>query len=151
MRKATYADIPFLNATMRLSKAHWAYDQAFMDAFMHKYSIDENYLDHHDVTLLCKEGDLIGYFSFTFHEDHTLELDHFFLHPSYIGKGLGKRLWKECCLVAIKLGATEFTLWSDPEAEPFYAKMGCEKIGVKQSPFMPDRYPPIMRYKLPAR
>jgi streptomycin 6-kinase len=50
--------------------------------------------------------------------------------------------------VANDLGAKEFTLWADPEAEGFYAKMGCKKIGVKKSPFMPDRYPPIMRFKL---
>jgi len=34
------------------------------------------------------------------------------------------------------------------DAENFYLKMGCEKIGARQSPMMPDRYPPILKYKM---
>lgn len=151
VRKATNPDIASINEIMQLSKAHWGYDEAFMDAFMQKFSINENYLANQNVHIIFKDKDIIGFFSFIFHDNDSLELDHFFLHPNYIGKGLGKRLWKECCIVASGLGAKEFILWSDPQAEGFYAKMGCKKIGVKKSPFMPNRYPSIMRYELPKQ
>lgn len=148
VRRATHSDLQAINEVMRLSKGHWGYDAAFMDAFMEKFSVNEDYLAQNTVRVFCQESALIGFFSFIVHSDHTFELDLFFLHPKQIGKGIGKVMWQECCRVAKDLGAKEFTLWADPQSEPFYAKMGCEKIGVKKSPFMPDRYPPVMRYKL---
>ena len=50
--------------------------------------------------------------------------------------------------MAIEQGKYEFIIWSDPNAENFYLRMGYEKIGVRQSPMMPDRYPPILKFKL---
>ncbi|HVE45045.1 MAG TPA: GNAT family N-acetyltransferase [Gammaproteobacteria bacterium] len=72
----------------------------------------------------------------------------FLLHPDYIGKGVGRMLWHACCQETKLQGRNEFIIWSDPHAENFYLKMGCEKIGVRQSPMMPDRYPPILKFNL---
>lgn len=148
VRKADDLDIPIINEIIQLSKSYWGYNKEFMAVFMEKFSVNENYLNLHTVKVFCNDKNVLGFFSFVFHEDRTLELDHFFLHPDYIGKGFGRYMWNACCEVAKELGANEFTLWSDPNAELFYNRMGCEKIGVKKSPFMPDRYPSIMRYKL---
>jgi len=148
IRDANNLDIPFINEIMRVSKAHWGYGTAFMDVFMEKFSINEKYLAENTTKVLSQNEHIIGFFSFAFHDDQSLELYHFFLHPDFIGKGFGRDMWNACCLVAQELGANEFTLWSDPQAELFYSKMGCEKIGVKKSPLMENRYPSIMRYKL---
>ena len=57
-------------------------------------------------------------------------------------------MWDACCQEAKKQGENEFIIWSDPNAENFYLKMGCQKIGVRESPMMPNRYPPILKYKI---
>lgn len=148
IRKANDLDIPSINKILRISKAYWGYDEAFMDAFMQKFAISNNYLEHNNVYVMTENDHIVGFFSFVFHEDHSLELDHFFISTDYMGQGFGKKLWNACITVADDLGAKEFTLWADPEAEAFYKKMGCETIGVKKSPFMADRYPPIMKFVL---
>ena len=77
-----------------------------------------------------------------------MNVDNFFLHPDYIGKGWGKKMWELCCADAKQMGKTEFIIWSEPNAEKFYQRMGCIKIGERPSPMMPDRRPPIMKYTL---
>lgn len=42
----------------------------------------------------------------------------------------------------------EFIVWSDPFAEGFYEKMGCVKIGTRESPMMPGRHPALFKYSL---
>ena len=147
-RRAQDQDLISLNEKLRLSKAYWGYDQIFMDAFMEKFALSEKYLQNNIVYVMSQSTNNIGFFSFVFHEDHSLELDHFFVSPDYIGRGFGRKMWNACCDVAQELDVEEFILWADPEAEGFYSKMGCTKIGVKESPLMPNRYPPIMCFKL---
>lgn len=147
LRKAEISDISNINMTLRLSKAYWGYDEAFVDAFMKVFAIDEGYLNQHTVRVLYEEKQIAGFFCFMF-KDQLWELDFFFLHPDYIGKGLGRKLWKACCETSQELGIKEFTLWSDPHAEPFYVKMGCKRIGMKESPVMRNRLCPIMHYKI---
>lgn len=96
IKDAKSSDLNNINELLRLSKAHWGYDNAFLD----------------------------------------------------IGKGVGRMLWHTCCQEAKNQGQSEFIIWSDPNAEKFYIKMGCKKIGVRKSPMMPDRHPPILKFKL---
>lgn len=147
-RHAKDFDIPSINQVLKASKGYWGYDEVFMNAFMEQFGLNEKYLLDNTVFVMFKSDFIIGFFSFVLHEDRSLELDHFFIHPDFIRQGYGKQMWEIGCNVARDLGADEFTLWADPEAESFYVKMGCEKIGVRKSSFLPNRYPPVMRKSL---
>ena len=87
-------------------------------------------------------------YSFSRNKDNQLELDNFFLHPDYIGQGIRKIMWERCVESAKSHKDPFFILWSDPNAEGFYFKMGCEKIGARKSPMMPNRYPAIFKCNL---
>lgn len=147
-KTARLSDLNAIRRLMRASKAYWGYDEHFLDLFMKIIGIQSDYLQKYDIQLAYHDNEMIGFYNFILHDNNTLELDNFFLHPNYIGKGYGRKLWQYCCETAQQLGKNEFTIWSDPYAETFYLKMGCEKIGVKKSPMMPNRYPPVLRYKL---
>jgi streptomycin 6-kinase len=147
IKQATVENCQDINQILRLSKGHWGYSEDFLDRFMAGFSITEEYLEMYDVKLFLVDNEIAGYFNFITNQAGEFELDNFFLHPRYIGRGLGRSLWDSCCQIA-KNHAKEFVIWSDPNAEAFYAKMGCERIGVRKSPTMPDRYPPVMKYKL---
>lgn len=148
IRTAELQDIEAINHLLRLSKAYWGYDEAFINKFMEKLCITPNHFGKTTILLFYVNGEIAGFYNFLVNEDKTLELDNFFLHPKYIGKGFGKKLWDACCNTAKEFGRNEFIIWSDPHAENFYIKMGCEKIGARASPVMPNRYPPILRYKI---
>lgn len=131
---ATENDIEAINQLLRISKAHWGYDEEFLDRFMENFSINVERLKKTTTRLFYVDDKLAGLFGFIINEDDLLELDNFFLHPDYLGKGFGYKLWHACCDTAKELGKNEFIIWSDPNAENFYLKMGCEKIGVRKSP-----------------
>lgn len=147
-KTATINDLNLLNELLSLSKAYWGYDKVFMEKFMDELSVKSHHIDS-ELTKLCYENDkLVGFYTFVFNDDHALELENFFLHPDYIGKGLGRELWDICCKNAQELGQNEFIIWADPYAENFYIKMGCEKIGVRKSSMMPNRYPPVLKFTI---
>ena len=47
-----------------------------------------------------------------------------------------------------KFNKNYFILWSDPNAESFYIRMGCKKIGTNNSNILPHRESPILEYQL---
>ena len=148
IKDAISNDLKQINELLRLSKAYWGYDDEFLDRFMKKLGITHSYMEQHAIKLFYIDGHLAGFFNFSFNANDLFELDNFFLHPNYIGRGMGRKLWEACCQEAKQQDKSEFIIWSEPNAEQFYVKMGCEKIGVRQSPMMPDRYPPILKFKL---
>jgi streptomycin 6-kinase len=148
IKEALPENLNQINELLRISKAYWGYDAVFLDRFMERLGITDMYMQQHAIKLFCVDDYLAGFFNFGFNADGLFELDNFFLHPNYIGKGIGRMLRQACCQEAKKQRKNEFIIWSDPNAEKFYVKMGCEKIGVRQSPMMPDRYPPILKFKL---
>ncbi len=147
-KPAQSTDLNSIRRLMRASKTYWAYDEKFLNKFMEIIGIRLDYMQKHDIQLAYLNKAMIGFYNFILHNDGVLELDNLFLHPDYIGKGFGRILWQYICETAKQLGKNEFTIWSDPYAELFYLKMGCEKIGVRKSPMMPNRYPPVLRYQL---
>ena len=148
IKDATLNDLNQINEIMRVSKAYWRYESIFIDRFMEKFGITPKYLEHHLIKLFYIDNRLVGFYNFEINDDNLFELANFFLHPDFIGQGIGRKLWAACLQTAIEQNQDEFILWSDPNAENFYLKMGCEKIGVRQSPMMPDRYPAIFKFKI---
>ncbi len=135
-----------INKLLYLSKGYWGYDNIFMDKFMKEFSITKNYLKNNSVFSCYYNFFLVGFFAFS---NNKLELDYFFISPQYIGKGIGKQLWIHCCNIAkTKFNKNYFILWSDPNAESFYIRMGCKKIGTKNSNILPNRESPILEYQL---
>ena len=69
--------------------------------------------------------------------------------PEYIGVGLGKVMWDQAIYLAKKTSAKYFMLWADPEAEGFYKRCGCIRVGEKFSEFMSNcRAGAVMRFEL---
>jgi len=148
IKNAKLDDLEKINEILRSSKSYWGYDTEFIDSFMKKLGVTIFYMQSHTIKLFYVHDDLAGFYSFGMNDENQFELDNFFLHPNYIGQGIGFKLWDACCQTAKEIGQDEFIIWSDPNAEGFYLKMGCEKIGVRSSPMMPGRYPPVLKYKI---
>lgn len=148
MKKADLDELAAINLLMQSSKAHWGYDEDFMNLYMEKFLVTDAFLQKNNIRSVYQEKELVAFYSFALNDDLTLELAHLFILPQYIGKGLGTELWQACCQTLRELGKNEFILWSDPHSEGFYQKMGCIKIGTRQSPMMPNRFPAIFKYTL---
>lgn len=148
IKNAETKDLSSINQLMRLSKGYWGYNEEFLNRFIQKLGVTEEYLQNNITKLFYLDGKFIGIYSFIEEKTNTLVLDNFFLHPDYIKQGLGQELWKASCNTARELDYDEFILFSDPNAENFYLKIGCFKIGETPSPMLPNRVNPILKFKL---
>lgn len=85
---------------------------------IHHQSAVNGVIEQRREVVACDKG-CDGEINFGFNADGLFELDNFFLHPNFIGKGIGRMLWHACCQEAKNQGKKEFIIWSDPNAEKF--------------------------------
>ena len=117
-----------LTALTLASKAHWGYDQDFMDLARPSLTVTPEYLEVNDCLVAEIDGATIGWFSLVPVRDGLL-LDNFFLLPAHIGSGVGRLMWDEALRRAEAAGAERMTLEADPNAAGFYERMGARPTG----------------------
>jgi len=131
------------------SKAHWGYDDSFMERSRPDLEFHASkFLPDFHVYILEADGEPLGYCSLIPVDSNTVELHDLFIEPPHIGKGHGKKLWDYAVNLARSLGFSRLVLTADPNAEPFYAHQGAVRIGEKTSPVGSDRKLPVMEYIL---
>lgn len=143
---ATVEDLPKINQFIRQSKAVWDYCEAFLDAFMEKYSVKSSFLEQEEVILFEQNGQLVGLYAFKINERYAAELDLFFINANHIRQGLGKQIWQHAINYAAARGWHEFELVADPNAEGFYQKMGAKNLRNFES--FPGRFVPVLSVSL---
>jgi GNAT superfamily N-acetyltransferase len=117
-----------LTALTLASKAHWGYDQDFMNRARPSLTVTPEYLDANDCWVAEIEGATVGWFSLVSIPDGLL-LDNFFLLPAHMGSGIGRLMWDEALRRAAAAGARRLTLEADPNASGFYERMGARLTG----------------------
>ena len=107
------------------SKAHWGYSAAQIDCWRAAFlTVTADYIQAHSVWIaLDAHGEAIAFAALERHETGAV-LEHLWVLPAYIGRGIGKRLFER-----VASEAAEFTFTSDPHADGFYRKLGARKIG----------------------
>ena len=73
-------------------------------------------------------------------------LEDLWVLPDYIGKGIGRKLFEHAIEQAQLSGADHLELDADPNAAPFYMRMGCHPVGERISEW--GRSIPHMVYEL---
>jgi GNAT superfamily N-acetyltransferase len=132
-RRASPADAEQLTVLTIASKAHWGYDEAFMDLARPSLTVSPEYLEANACWVAESDGATVGWFSLVSVPDGLL-LDNFFLLPSRIGSGLGRLMWKEALRHAAAAGVPRMTLEADPNAAGFYERMGARLTGSVSAP-----------------
>jgi ribosomal protein S18 acetylase RimI-like enzyme len=140
IRRATTADTPALTAIARAAKAHWGYPAAWLAGWEAGLTFDPSDLDRADFFVIEQDGRLLG-FSATLPGVPRWTLDHLWVLPEAMGRGLGRRLVAHALDRAIAAGATGLEIESDPNAEGFYARLGARRVGWNSAPVpgMADR------------
>ncbi|MNX30400.1 putative acetyltransferase [compost metagenome] len=143
IEKAINADHQILTQITKRSKAFWGYSEEQIEIWSKFLIVTPSYIDANPVYKLSIEDQIVGYYSFFNQDEKTIKLDNLFVLPEYIGKGLGRLLMKHFLLNIDKTHIKTITLNSEPNAEPFYSKLGFIKVGEIETSIK-DRYMPIM-------
>lgn len=123
------------------SKAHWGYDDAFMDACRAELTVRADQVDRIDVAEL--DGEVIG----MVHLEPSA-LEDLFVEPSAIGTGVGAALFRHAVRRAAAEGMTTVAIDADPNAEGFYVAMGAVRVGESPSGSIAGRTLPRLEVRV---
>lgn len=74
----------------------------------------------------------------------TAHLRHFATHPDRLRKGIGRLIYQHCAQAAASVGVTTFFVHASLNAEPFYARLGLERLVHRDLPIMPGMSFPVV-------
>ena len=139
-----------LTALCLRSKAHWGYDAAFMAACTDELTIRPEHLATCNPIVLEERGTLVGTAQVADMGDFA-ELNKFFVDPDHMGRGHGRRLFNWAVQAARATPAAYLNIEADPQAAPFYERMGATRAGTVPSDSIPGRVLPVLRFDLKER
>lgn len=148
IRPARLDEAKALTALCVRSKAHWGYDAAFMAKAMSELTIQPDWIADELVLVAETGGTQTGVAGITDEGAGTFDVSAFFVDPVQMGQGIGRTLFGAICDLARAKGARRLTILSDPNAEPFYRRMGAVRIGEERSSSKTGRILPLLAYAL---
>jgi maltose O-acetyltransferase len=156
IRRAQAREHEILSRISFAAKRYWKYPAHYYDIWQDELTITPAYIGSHEV-YLHEEEDIAGFYSLT--ELHSplsvgeiileagLWLEHMFILPQYIGRGIGRKLFHHCLAGCSSKEHRTLRILADPNAAGFYTKMGCSYIKDYPST-IPGRTTPYLEYLL---
>lgn len=136
-------DSDVLTAISFASKGHWNYPKEYFKVWKDELTITPAYIKKNRIYVAEKDEQVIGYLSLVeVKKDYWAGkvfvkkgfwLEHIFILPEYIGKGVGSRLLTMLKIKCKELHIEKVNIFSDPNATGFYDKMGARYLGESPS------------------
>jgi GNAT superfamily N-acetyltransferase len=153
VRRARPGEADTLTALMRLSKAHWGYDAEFMKLCEPVLTMVPSTIQEGRVWVAEADGVLVGVASVVDADAMSacdFELDRMFVNPASMGHGVGRLLFDETVEWVRSAGGRTMEILADPDAVPFYERMGAKRIGDAPSDAIPGRSLPLLVLEVSA-
>jgi GNAT superfamily N-acetyltransferase len=148
IRAAKPDEAETLSALCLRSKAHWGYDDAFMQMSAASLEVREADIAAGRVLVAVDDaGELIGVAG-VISQGESADLDVMFVDPPAIGGGAGRLLFEAAARLARGLGARRMTILADPNAAAFYQRMGARFLQDAPSDAIPGRTLPLYELDL---
>jgi hypothetical protein len=140
-RNSRETDAADLTVIRFKSKGHWSYSNEMLESWRPAMQITGDYIRTNLVRNIYSDGMLVGFYAIT--QGETDYLDHLWLLPQIIGKGVGREAMSHITASAKQRGIRSLRIVSDADAEGFYLKFGAKKISEFFSPIQ-NRILPVL-------
>jgi GNAT superfamily N-acetyltransferase len=124
IRRARPADGPRLCTVALSSKAHWGYAESKVRGWADSLDLSPERLGAGELLVAEVDGQIAGWAEVVPPVDGVCVLEHLWIEPAWMGRGLGSRLFRCAQERARELGASVLEWEAEPNAAGFYAKMG---------------------------
>jgi GNAT superfamily N-acetyltransferase len=140
---------PRLTEITLAAKGHWGYPERWMQLWTPMLTITPQYISEHETWMAVTNEEPVAYYSLR--PDHEgLWLDHLWVLPAAMGKGIGSAIFMHALERGRVLGASCLKIEADPHAAPFYEKMGARIVGEHHGEVDGEsRILPVMEMRLP--
>jgi GNAT superfamily N-acetyltransferase len=103
-----------------------------LEAWESELAISADYIAREHVQLLASEAEVVGFYGLELRRTVAL-LEHLWIEPAHMRRGLGSHLLRLACETARAAGHHSLELVADPNAESFYLRNGAVRIGAEHS------------------
>lgn len=141
--KASPEDHERLTEISFRSKGYWEYPEEYLEIWRDELTITPDYIEDNTVYLARIENEIVGYYSITENPEDFWAgkvfvqkgywLEHIFILPDNIRKGLGRQLMLHAMDIASEMGVQNLHIFADPNSQGFYLKLGARYIGERPS------------------
>jgi GNAT superfamily N-acetyltransferase len=137
-----------LSALCLRSKAHWGYDPDFIEACRAELTITPGQVAAWPTIVAGPAGGpASGLAQFSVEGDRVW-LEKLFVDPGAMGRGIGRALFTWAIDAARERGGRVLVIEADPQAVPFYQRLGAVPVGHAPSASIPGRALPVLHYSL---
>jgi GNAT superfamily N-acetyltransferase len=146
--RAKSEDAGVLTEIAFAAKRHWGYPEHWIQSWRDILSMRPEFIAV-NTTYCAMEGDRAVGFYLLATEGDGLHLDHFWIAPAAMGRGIGRALFKHAIEQARGLGFQAIKIEADPNAEGFYQRMGAKRVGVNVTEIEGERRElPLLIYEI---
>jgi GNAT superfamily N-acetyltransferase len=128
IRPARPDEAPAISALALRSKGHWPYTPEQMAVFARELTLSPADVAARLTHVLETDGQLAGFYTLLPRPPGEAELEHLFVEPSRLGRGLGSALFRHACSLGRAAGFARLLILSDPNAAGFYAGLGARLV-----------------------
>ena len=141
LRPPRVEELPALSALCLRSKAVWGYDRDFIEACRRELIIEPCDIRSSAIAVAEENGRLVGVAQMKVTGDEA-DLLKLFVEPTMLRAGVGTKLFHWAVSEAARMGAARMLIEADPDAAPFYRRMGARDCGLAASGSIPGRMLP---------
>ena len=125
-------DADTLTAIAHAAKGHWGYPESWIIAWRDILTMRPEFIAENIAFCAVDEERTIGFYVLTM-EDDGIHLDHLWVLPEAMGRGIGRALFQHAVAQATSSGFDSIRIEADPNAEGFYKRMGAMRVGTAVS------------------
>jgi GNAT superfamily N-acetyltransferase len=127
--RAAPDDADALTEIAHAAKRHWGYPERWIGSWREILTMRPEFIARNVAYSAMENGRAVGFYLLTTESD-GLHLDHLWITPHAMGRGIGRALFKHALEESKKLGHRTLKIEADPNAEGFYTRMGARRVGI---------------------
>jgi GNAT superfamily N-acetyltransferase len=137
-----------LTALAHAAKRHWGYPEEWITRWADTLTVTPEYLEAHPTHAAWEDGTCVGFCTVII-AGPDARLEHLWVLPAAMGRGVGRLLFEFAAGIARAGGATRLVVESDPHAEAFYIHLGATRFGQVPAPMDGrERFLPLLAKRL---
>jgi len=126
--RAKPEDAEALTKIAHAAKRHWGYPERWIESWREILTMRPEFIAANVAYSASEDGRAVGFYLLTTESD-GLHLDHLWIAPQAMGRGIGRALFAHAVEKTRGLGHRTLRIEADPNAEGFYARMGARRVG----------------------
>jgi GNAT superfamily N-acetyltransferase len=132
LTRACAEDADALTEIALAAKRHWRYPESWIRGWKDALTITPEYVIAHPTWAAAIKGEFVGFCAVQIAAGDAV-LDHLWVLPSFMGRGIGRALFQHAEEIARASGAIRMRIVGDPHAERFYSRMGATRCGQERT------------------